>query len=90
MRFFTYGIVGAVVARLLLDIGVPGSNPGRVSFNVMLHAIFFLFVYDFSLYPKLYFILNKLSKIFINDKSNKARRSPIQNFKPRIAKNLLT
>ena len=69
---------------------VPGSNPGGSLFNVLFHATFFLFIYDFSFEPNLYFILNEFSEILKNDKSKKARRSPIQNFKPRIAKNLLT
>ena len=69
---------------------VPGSNPGVSLFNVILHAIFFLFVYDFSLKTWLFILFSKFFKILKNDKKEKQRRSPIQNFQPKTAKNLLT
>ena len=57
-----------------------GSIPGRdkVIFYVSIAYYFFLFDYDFSLYPKVLLLLIKFLKIFGNDKSNDSRRSPIQ------------
>ena len=53
---------------------IIGSIPGqaRLIFNVSMANYFFLFDYDFSLQPKLYFICNKFLKILKNDKSKRS------------------
>ena len=44
-----------MVARLLLDLGAPGSNPGRIIFYVMLIAIFFFYLSTILAYSLSYF-----------------------------------
>ena len=77
MPNFIRMIVSAVLVRLLIVLGVPGSIPGRDTFYCHCKWYFFLFSYDYSKYPKVFFIFNNFFQISKTDKSKDLTRSPI-------------